>query len=373
MTREVGASPFAFSLIIPTRNRAGMLVRALESVARAVVPGDPVEVIVVDNGSTDDTPDVFKAVSERIPSLAWRYFYDDMPGLLTGRHRGAREASGDVLCYLDDDVLLGATWLGAIREAFQDPGIALAGGPSRALFEVTPPLWLEDLWQELDGGRMLDSLSLIDYGSSKRSVEPYFVWGLNFAVRKQVLHECGGFHPDGVPSQLLRFRGDGEGGLSFKIKERGLQTLYHPDAAVTHIIPASRLTVRAFEQRAFSQGISDSYTRIRRERSMPSPPVRSWKETLWGMKRSLDRVALGRGRRKRMRELMAQAHGAGVAFHQEEVRHDPVLLEWVLKEDYFDYTLPAGWERHLRRTGKSSRNESYFKYRKRVHESSRRL
>ena len=48
-----------------------------------------------------------------------------------------------------------------------------------------------------------------------------------------------------------------------------------------------------------------------------------------------------------VRRLMARSHFAGVRFHRNEVRNDPKLLDWVLKEDYFDYRLPYGWERYL--------------------------
>jgi glycosyltransferase involved in cell wall biosynthesis len=326
-----------------------MLIRTLESVAGGVDPRDAIEVIVVDNGSTDNTAGVCKAIEERFPRQGLRYYYDPMPGLLTGRHRGAREARGEILCYLDDDVLLESTWMGAIKEAFQNSEIVVAGGPSRPLYEVDPPLWLEDLWQKLAGGRMLNPLSLLDYGSDAKSVEPWYVWGLNFAIRKNIFHECGGFHPDGVPSYLLRYRGNGEGGLALKIKERGLQALYHPDAAVTHMIPVSRLTLKAFEQRAFIEGVSDSYARIRREGIVPPVPAESWRNALRPIEKKLRRAALWRqGDAKAVRELMVHAHAAGVEFHQNEVRNDPTLLEWVLKPDYFDYSLPRGWEKWRR-------------------------
>jgi hypothetical protein len=200
---------------------------------------------------------------------------------------------------------------------------------------------------------MLGPLSLLDYGSKKRLIEPIYVWGLNFAIRKELLHECGGFHPDGFPSHLLRYRGDGETGLALKIELRGLQALYHPDAAVTHIIPASRLTVRAFEQRAFVQGISDSYTQIRRDGVVPPPAASIANDTVRPTEGLIDQSSLCQSEDvKVIRGRMVHAHAAGVEFHQNEVRNDNALLEWVLKANYFDYKLPAGWENHVRPTGK---------------------
>src|ERR1700735_1021342 len=103
------------SIIIPTMNRATLLAGTLESVGRVVRRGAAAEIIVVDNGSTDKTRDAFNAVSEKFRGLGWRYFFEPTPGLLSGRHKGAAESHGKVLCYLDDDVLLAPDWLVAVE------------------------------------------------------------------------------------------------------------------------------------------------------------------------------------------------------------------------------------------------------------------
>ena len=171
-----------------------------------------------------------KAVAEKYPRLALRYFRDDMPGLLTGRHRGAKEARGEILAYLDDDVLLAPGWLEGLRDALRDPAVVLVGGPSRPRYDGDPPSWLDELSWEFEDGRLLSSLSLIDLGTEKRPIDPCFVCGLNFSIRKNVFHECGGFHPDLMPKALQRYQGDGETGLSLKIKKIG--TLYGPLSSI---------------------------------------------------------------------------------------------------------------------------------------------
>jgi glycosyltransferase involved in cell wall biosynthesis len=338
-----------FSIIIPTLNRADSLAATLESVASVVPANGPAEIIVVDNGSIDKTHAVFEEISTQYPRRCWRYFYEPMPGLLSGRHRGAKEAQGEILAFLDDDVLLAPGWLEALREAFADPSVALVGGPSRPSYEVEPPDWLEELYCTLDEGRWLGSLSLIDLGGSTRSIESWCVWGLNFLISKTALQECGGFHPDIVPKKLQRYQGDGESGLSLKIKEKGLRVLYHPEAAVTHVIPASRLTPEYLEQRAFFQGVCDSYTQIRRERRVSPAPDRTWKDMLRPIKGRLERMVLLRNSNgKKICRLMDRAHYGGTQFHREEVRHDPALLEWILRDNYFDYSLPEGWKAYLK-------------------------
>src|SRR5262249_16936709 len=132
----------AISIIIPTLNRCQYLLQTLASLA-AISDGErDLEIIIMDNGSSDRTLEGFQSIAEKNPWLSLRYFRDDMPGLLTGRHRGAKEARGDILAYLDDDVLLAPTWIDALQDAFADPTVALVGGPSRPSYEVEPPDWL---------------------------------------------------------------------------------------------------------------------------------------------------------------------------------------------------------------------------------------
>ena len=52
----------------------------------------------MDNGSIDKPP-IICEIKDRFPKHDWRYFYDETPGLLTGRHLGAREAQGEILAF----------------------------------------------------------------------------------------------------------------------------------------------------------------------------------------------------------------------------------------------------------------------------------
>ena len=318
------------------------------SIGKVLKPADPVEIIIVDNGSVDNTEAVCREVAEKFSHLDWHYVYDDIPGLLTGRHRGAREAKGEILAYLDDDTVLAPTWLEALEDAFRDPKVVLIGGPSTPLFDKDPPFWLQDFWTDIEGGRHCGWLSLIECGNAIRPVDPLYIWGLNFSIRKKTLEQCGGFHPDCIPKPLQRYQGDGETGLANKIKDAGLTCLYHPGLAVKHVIPTARLTPASFEQRAFYQGVCDSFTQIRRDRRVPIERQYLWKDLLrrtkWRLERNgIQRRPLAEG----VRWLTARAHLAGIRFHQSEVRNDPRLLDWVLRQNYFDYRLPDGWRSYL--------------------------
>jgi hypothetical protein len=260
------------------------------------------------------------------------------------------------LAFLDDDVLLTPSWLEALDDVFGDPEVMLAGGPVCAHYEVEPPPWLGGMWIEFDKGtRVLGELSLVDLGPTRREVDPLYIPGGNCAIRKAALQACGGFHPDGVPKRLLRYRGDGEIGLALKIKARNLKALYHPGAAVKHVIPVSRLTPESFEQKGFYQGVSNSYTKIRRNGFLPAR-TKSWKDLVRPVKWKYERESLLRNpTADAVQFLVARAHSAGSWFHEYEVRKDPKLLDWVLKSDYFDYRLPDGWESRLNPSDASHR------------------
>lgn len=88
------------SVVIPTYNRHGMVEEAIESVLAQTL--DDVEIVVVDDGSTDGTGDVLKArFDERI-----RYFYQENQGRSVARNRGARASTGEYVVFLDSDDLL---------------------------------------------------------------------------------------------------------------------------------------------------------------------------------------------------------------------------------------------------------------------------
>lgn len=101
-----GDHPISVSVIIPTWNRSRFVAEAVRSVQAVDGPDLALEILVVDNGSTDDTAAVVQA-------MGVRYVYCETPGAAAARNLGMREATGDYLAFLDDDDV----WLsGHLRE-----------------------------------------------------------------------------------------------------------------------------------------------------------------------------------------------------------------------------------------------------------------
>jgi glycosyltransferase involved in cell wall biosynthesis len=332
------------SVIIPTLNRDKFLSLALESIAAQNYPADRFEILILDNGSTDATKSVAERFISQHGSHQIRYIYEPEPGLLSGRHRGALEAQGDILTFADDDIEADANWLLAIEEAFADSSVQIVGGRNLPKYEVEPPEWLEWFWYEHPCGRFCGYLSLLDFGTQVREINANYVWGLNFSIRKKALFEVGGFHPDCLPDRLQHFQGDGETGLTMKAKKLGYRAIYHPGALVFHQVSKARVTWEYFEKRFFLQGVCDSYTQIRQsngqlEEKSLTERVKAWalsyKEPLL--------IAIGRvklSEKDILHRRFNKAYRKGYQFHQTAVRKNPKLLEWILKPDYWDYKLP---------------------------------
>jgi glucosyl-dolichyl phosphate glucuronosyltransferase len=334
------------SVIIPTRNRSRTLRVTLNSLLNQNDLKD-LEVIIIDNGSTDDTKQICDPFIND-SKLKFKYYYDDEPGLLTGRHLGASLAKGDVIGFLDDDVELAPTWVAGIKDAFINSKIHLATGPCLPRHEIEPPAWLQYFWSKIRGkGLACDWLSLIDLGNKKRFIDPNLVWGLNFCIRKDALFALGGFHPDNIPANLQMYQGDGETGLTMKARSEGYKALYHPEIKLFHLIAAERLTIVYFQKRAFYQGVCNSYTHLRKKHLgfTEKDKLTTKDKVKWLLKpvKSLI-VEMNKLRTPKeivnLKELLLKYEKAGFNFHQNAFKENPNLQNWVLKKDYWDYKLP---------------------------------
>src|SRR6185312_15350640 len=115
------------SVIVCTRNRSGAMTLLLESLQRLEVPpGVRGELIVVDNGSSDDTPATLASFETLLPMQIVR---EPMPGLARARNAGLAAARGQVLLCTDDDCVPDSKWLAAVYEEFRRaPTLGMLGG-----------------------------------------------------------------------------------------------------------------------------------------------------------------------------------------------------------------------------------------------------
>lgn len=341
------------SIIIPTLNRSASLDKTLKSILSYSSNSNSYEIIVVDNGSTDSTPAIVKYYQDNFKGISIRYICDPEPGLLTGRHRGAQEAAGDILTFIDDDVIVSSTWIDTIITTLQQrKDISFITGPNLPLFEAYPPWWLQYFWATTPyGGKMCTWLSLLDLGDKPIEINPGYVFGLNFTIRKNDFIELGGFHPDNISPQYQMYQGDGETGLATKGLEQNKIALYHPGALLYHQTPASRLTYEYFDKRAYYQGVCNSYTEIRRAAGLyakvneqkTAVPGKSLKSLipLLVSKLTNTKQAEVPAEIKALFERLSSQEFNGYQFHQNSFANNANVKEWCLRKDYFNYKLPV--------------------------------
>lgn len=314
-----------------------MLDDCLRSLAIQTLPADQFDVVVVDNGSRDGTRAVADAHGS---SLQLHYLFEPEPGLHVGRHAGMRAASSDLLVFCDDDIIAEPTWLASVVEAFANPSVVLVGGNNRPVFEQPPPDWLRAWWQRPNyRGRALWQLSVVDFGEGVFEIDPRYVWGCNFSIRRWALAAAGGFHPDGVPADRLRWRGDGESHVSAWVRRSGLRALFHSGASVGHRVPPERMSPEYFARRSFAQGVSDSFTNLRRRRALTLASGRLLQRGRGALGLAVS-AAIGPRSLVGYRLLEVQwasqaAYLKGYDYHQREAASDPALMAWVLRKDYY--------------------------------------
>lgn len=256
------------SIVIPTKNREKMLDMCLQSIVKQKADESDYEVIVIDNGSTDNTRKTARAYRDRIKNF--RYIYDARPGLHVGRNRGLLESRGELVGYLDDDVLLFPDWINAVLKAFEDEQVMRVGGSVipydmnlltkefRKRHEVTRGSYhfvycISCFWQK----------GISENDRRVNLSKPGMGFGGNSIYRKEVLYECKGFHPDGMPKHLLMYRGDGESYVSQFMYSRKMKELYCAQASVYHMIDVKRVNDSYIGYMYFRNGISAMYTSLR--------------------------------------------------------------------------------------------------------------
>lgn len=251
------------SIIVPTLNRYDLLKLFLNSLLKQTVPLDEFEVLIIDNGSTDNTKDLVK---EFRGLLNLRYLYEPRNGLHYGRHLGFVESKAEIITYADDDIIAFPTWIESIITSFnKDKNIMLVGGNNYPKFESQPPKWILDLWNTVSNGeKKITWLSVIDMGNIAKYISSKNIYGCNYSVRKVLLKETGGFHPDGFSKKNILFRGDGENHVTDFVLNNNYKIFFNPGASVYHFVPTKRMSIDYVKNRYFNEGISCSFLTIRK-------------------------------------------------------------------------------------------------------------
>jgi glycosyltransferase involved in cell wall biosynthesis len=239
------------TVAVCTRNRAALLEKAVRSVL-AQAEGKHIEILIVDNGSTDRTAPFAAGLSAAEPRV--KFISEPRPGISVARNRALHHAAGEWVVFLDDDAEVEPGWLAAYENFFSrlpSDRVAVVGGVVFHRYEVPPPQWVsvEETWGP-DGKNSF----CFAYGHSPSEC--------NSAYRRDAAVQLGGFdrrlgHCGGVA-------GYREGAdLNIRLQDAGYEIWWLPSAAVRHLIHGNRLNLKWLMHAAFNEGRSVAIQRLK--------------------------------------------------------------------------------------------------------------
>ncbi|MBN2145986.1 MAG: glycosyltransferase [Anaerolineales bacterium] len=202
-----------FSIIIPSFNCSAALKQTLRALEEQASLLENFEVIIIDDGSTDDTIAWLKQAS--FPFLL-QFLQQANRGPGAARNRGAEVAQGDLLIFLDADMIPALDFLQAYREGYESHPNAVLVGRILAWPEAYPTLF----------DRVVSMEDYRDLGSDLFSLSFYHLVSCNFAIYKTEFDALGGF------DESLRMTEDTD--LGYRAWQQGVEMIYCPGAVGYH-------------------------------------------------------------------------------------------------------------------------------------------
>ncbi|MEO6912622.1 MAG: glycosyltransferase family A protein [Candidatus Baltobacteraceae bacterium] len=199
------------SVVIATKDRAGYLDRALESLGKQI-GAPPFEVIVVDNGSTDPTPQIVDHARESLP-YEISYIFEERPNRGAARNRGISAAAGEVVLFVDDDIWAPPAFLAAHHAAHTGRDLVVSG----------PIL-------NVPSYRQRPKPTVAQYSRA-------FFCTCNVSVRRAALERVGGF------DEQFHLYGWEDTELGVRLRDQKLHAKFAWDAYIYHIKPPEDVTL----------------------------------------------------------------------------------------------------------------------------------
>ena len=229
------------SIIIPTYNGRDKLEATLRSLESQTYPKDSFEVIITDDGSTDGTEQLVKQLDS---PLALKYFrHTENKGRASAVNTGARNANGDILIVLDNDIISKSDWIEQhLRCLGKNQNVASIGSVeiSSQINKTIMTKFLKNQEQRL----------YILKTQGKDNLSFWHCWTGNFAVKKSDLDSVGLFDED------FKVYGWEDIELGYRLHKAGINLRYNTNAIGYH----NHLTgFREYAKKKYREGLSFGY------------------------------------------------------------------------------------------------------------------
>jgi len=208
------------SIVIPTYNRAEKLDRALAHLYEQELAHESYEVIVVDDGSMDETDKVLKSWKGKWPQLST--LHQSNSGQAKARNRGIKKAQGQILLIGQDDIYASPNFLKShvdFHQAHPELNMACLG--------------LTEWWPQLEVSNFMHWLThggpqfAYDRLSPNESVEHWFFYTSNISLKTEVLQK-------NLFDESFSAYGWEDIELGYRLMSKGLELIYRPEALAWH-------------------------------------------------------------------------------------------------------------------------------------------
>ena len=220
-----------YSIVVLTHNKSDYTRKCVESILTSA--DADLEAIVVDDGSTDDTPDLLQQMRSEYEDRGWALtpiFNDRNVGCCTGRNQGIDAASGQYLVFLDNDIMVkDADWLPTMKGVLQQDAAYKMVGPK--IIYPFEPHWIQCAGVGISKtGRVQFRGRGCDRDDPRfgRQVEVQCLISACVMLDMALVNEIGGFDEAFNPIEFEDFD------LCYRAREKGYKVLYTPDVEIYH-------------------------------------------------------------------------------------------------------------------------------------------
>ena len=232
------------SIIVITYNRSNILHKCLESLHNQKYNKRNYEILVIDDGSIDNTVNVVRSMQKRVINLI--YYKQQHKGYAMSRNLGIKKAKGSIIAFIDDDCIASQNWLKKINDAYKkNKGVYAIGGKTRSLLQNNK---YGKFREYLEYFCIQDRIKLCKNSSNSQSIAQkiYSLPTCNLTFKKNIFKIIGHFNTkySEYPCEDDEF--------NWRLFKKGYFILFDPEIEIKHL-HADNLS--KFIKKSFNDGL----------------------------------------------------------------------------------------------------------------------